>query len=96
MAKRIYRYDLGERVLIRRKTLGSDKEGKGTFVKTSVIGTYNPHEFIIAERSLKHTRDTFLTPVYKVATLDQNFYESDLKKVTYNDTDDTRDNDDKR
>ena len=86
MAKDIYRYAIGQRVLIRRKILSMEpKEIKSLFAKASVTGTFNPRVFIISERYLKHTRDTFLTPVYKVDGLDQNFYEADLKKVTFKD-----------
>lgn len=85
--KKIFKFQLGDRVRINRKALwtneGSEKH-KGTFEKISMKGAYTTATFLVIGRQLRSTKlRNSLVPVYCLEGLGPyyNFYENELLRV---------------
>lgn len=77
LSDKIFKYDIGDKVLLSRDANYNLKQSK--FTKRSVTGSFGPDPYIIIARKLKNTRNLFLTPVYGLKQLSGLFYETELK-----------------
>lgn len=87
--KKVFRFDLGDRVRVAGKADWTDPESRKQFRKVSVLGSYGRKFYTVSGRQLRATRDgRTLVPVYQLLELSDNsekqggggfvFYENEL------------------
>lgn len=88
-ADKLYRYRVGERVLLRRKTDYSEEKGavearlsKKFFLKPSEKGAFSEKVYTVRRRFLKGSRTGIaLLPAYKLVGKPGSFYEDELSRL---------------
>lgn len=83
----IWKYRVGQRVLVKRSADYTEKQGKGAFVKTSAVGSYSTKVRTISRTLWKTSSDYWIVPIYELEGLIGKFYESDLLPVSFQDGD---------
>lgn len=87
LAKLVWRHEVGDKVLLARRSDFSLK-GKNSFEKVSVVGAYGPEVHTVARRMAKNNAKLFVTPVYGLAKLPGTwFYENELKPALFAEAD---------
>lgn len=76
LGKLLWRYEVGQKVLLNRASNYTDKTGP--FYKPSVKGFFSKRPYVIRRRVLKTSSDLFLCPVYSLQDLKGLHYEVDL------------------
>lgn len=83
--KKIFKFDLGQRVLLARRANWKETDEKLTaFTKVSVRGGFGPTVFTVSGRQLRSTKNyKVVVPVYSLAELgpSMHFYTNDLKSA---------------
>jgi hypothetical protein len=79
MARRVFRYSVGQRVYLSRAANWQQK--KSIFSKPSVVGSFGPEIFTVKERSLKHDNRWLLAATYKLSEIGGHFYEAEITAV---------------
>jgi hypothetical protein len=77
MSDKLFKFRLGEEVLIARKA-DYRTQDKSFFEKPSVVGTFHSKVYNIESRKLKSGHGNILIPIYRLAGLLGNFYSSEL------------------
>lgn len=85
--KKIFKFNLGDKVRLARKANWKDGEEKsgGAFEKVSMRGAYGKKEFTVESRQLRCNKTrTVAVPVYSLTEMgdSQHFYESELVKIS--------------
>ena len=81
----IFKFKLGEKVLLSRRANWKDSEQKsGVFSKHSTVGGFGPQEFTISGRQLRQTANKKFVAVYSLQEIGNNlhYYEADLKSIS--------------
>jgi hypothetical protein len=81
MGKFLWRYDVGQEVLLRVGSLYSEK--RPPFYKPSAKGSFSRRSYVIAKRVLKSSGDFFLCPLYRLRGVKGLAYEVDLLPVDF-------------
>jgi hypothetical protein len=84
VTKALWKYQMGDKVLLARSANRLLKKEKGSFEKPSVEGSFGPQIFTISRLRLKDSH-YFLTPVYGLEEAPPKilFYESELKPALF-------------
>lgn len=83
LAKMIFRFNLGARVLLARR-VDHTLVGKNKFEKVSAVGAFGPRVYTVSRRVGKNNADLFVTPAYGLAEIPGTlFYQNELKPALY-------------
>jgi hypothetical protein len=83
IAKMVWKYDVGDRVMLARR-VDYDLKGKHYFEKPSVVGSFGPDVRTIVRRVAKHSWKLFICPVYELSGLPHAyFYDSELTPALF-------------
>jgi hypothetical protein len=95
VARALWRYDVGDRVLVSRKVddsltrarvdpeTGDTVRKRGKFEKPSEEGSFGPRVHVVTARKLKHNWKLFIVPVYAVDSLRGWWYETELRRALF-------------
>jgi hypothetical protein len=81
LAKFVWKYQVGDAVLLARKV--SEDLKKRIFDKGSVVGNYAPQVYRVSGRHTKLNSGLFLCPVYSLEGLPGKYYQSDLSAALF-------------
>ena len=80
----VWRFELGDKVLLARKADYSLKGAKNYFEKVSTRGSFGPRVHVVSRRMGKNNADLFITPVYQLEALPGTwFYEQELRLAVF-------------
>lgn len=69
LAKLIFRYEIGDLVLIARRADFTLTDNKSHFEKVSAVGAFGDRVHVISRRMGKHNSNLWITPVYQVSDI---------------------------
>jgi hypothetical protein len=75
--KRLYKFSLGDKVLLARK-VSYEITKKSHFDKATVVGNYGSKVYTIQDRMWKSNKDGMLVVMYKLSNLHGLYYQSEL------------------
>jgi hypothetical protein len=83
IAKMVWRYDVGDKVILARRSDYALKD-RHYFEKASVVGAYGPEVRTVVRRVAKHSGKLFVCPVYELSGLEGTFfYDSELRRALF-------------
>jgi hypothetical protein len=82
LEKLIWRYKIGQKVLLARR-VDYTLKNKSNFEKPSLVGSYGPEVYTVTERAGKNNWKLFICPVYRLSGLTSWFYESEIKPALF-------------
>jgi hypothetical protein len=83
LAAKLFRYNIGDRVILARRSAYVKGERATRFEKPSVKGRFGPTTYLIVGRRMKHNKDFFVSATYRLSGLDGLWYDQEIRKVDY-------------
>jgi hypothetical protein len=83
LADKLFKFDIGDRVVLARRAAYIKGEKATRFEKPSVKGRFGPSTYLVVGRRMKHNKNFFVSAAYRLSGLSGLFYGEEIRKIGY-------------